>query len=103
MNEPKVQLAIWAALEGSSFVLAMLAAYRRIRTTSAPIQRLRRAAEVAVAYGAVMSLAYAALYYIGGTFTLYGSFLFGCVTGGLHFVIIATGLIVVWLLAPWKQ
>jgi hypothetical protein len=103
MIEPEMELALWATLEASSFVAAVLVVYRRMGGASAESQRLRHAVVVVAAYGAILSLAYAAWYYFGNTFTLYGSFLFGCLSGGLHVVLMATVLLIVGQLVPWSQ
>jgi hypothetical protein len=100
MIEPQTEFAIWVALEFGGFVIAMFAAHRLMREALAAGQRLRRAGAVVILYGIVVSSVYATWFYLGHTLTLYGSFLFGCIVGGLHLVLITTLIPIAWRFVP---
>ena len=100
MIEPQMEFVIWATLEVGGFAIAVFVAYRRMRQALTVGQRLRRAVEVVVLYGIVLSSAYATWFYLERTFTLYGAFLFGCISGGIHVVIIATLILIAWRFVP---
>ena len=94
MISPQTELILWAVLDVGGFALAVWLAYLRMRRTPTARQELQRATESLVAYGVIVSLAYAAWYYLGDTFTLYGSILFGCISSGLHVVLLAIVLLI---------
>jgi len=91
---------MWAACEAAGFILVMLVAYRRMREAITTERRLRWAVGIVVGYGVIVGLTYMAWYYFGSTFTLYGSLLFGCVSSGVHVVLVATLLIFGWRIVP---